>query len=143
MAAHESLSSQFTRFDTDPDFTAEHSYLRKKDDGSQVAMSYLDTPQGRFHYDVRTSPGHFDVEVKHNESTIGRMYGPGAAPSETGGLPIGEVSVHSNYARRGLATQMLRLARQNMPEGINIVPGSQLTASGAKWVKGLKEKGIE
>jgi hypothetical protein len=30
-----------------------------------------------------------------------------------------------------------------MPEGVNIVPGSQLTPSGEKWVKGLREKGIE
>ena len=142
MAAHENLSGQFTRFDTDPDFTAEHSYLNKKEDGSQVAMSYMDTPQGRFHYDVRTGPGHFDVEVKHDNNTIGSMYGPGAAPSDPQGLPIGEVSVHSNYARRGLATQMLRLARKNMPEGVNIVPGSQLTPSGKKWVDGMKEKGM-
>jgi hypothetical protein len=143
MAAHENLSNQFARFDTDPDFTAEHSYLRKRDDGSQVAMSYMDTPQGRFHYDVRTGPGSFNVEVKHDKTTIGSMYGPGAAPDEPNGLPIGEVSVHSKYSRRGLATQMLRLAKQNMPEGVNIVPGSQLTPSGEKWVKGLREKGIE
>lgn len=134
---------QFGRFDEDPDFSAEHSYLKRKDDGSQVAMSYRDTPQGRFFYDVRTSPGAFNVEVKHNDKTIGSMYGPGAAPDASGGLPVGEVSVHSQYARRGLATQMLRLARQNMPEGVNIVHSSELTASGKKWVEGLKRKGVD
>lgn len=134
---------QFQRFDTDPDFTAEHSYLQDRKDGTRVAMSYLDTPEGRLHYDVRTSPGHFDVSVKHGSTPIGNLYGPGAAPDESGGLTIGEVSVHSRYQRRGLATQMLRLARQNMPEGVNIVHSSQLTPRGAKWVRGLKEKGIE
>ena len=134
---------QFFRFDEDPDFSAEHSYLKKKDDGSQVAMSYRDTPQGRFSYDVRTSPGHFDVTVEHKGKLIGNLYGPGAAPNAQGGLPVGEVSVHSGYARRGLATQMLRLARQNMPEGVNIVHSTELTPRGEKWVEGLKRKGID
>lgn len=138
-----SLGPQFSRFDIDPDFAAEHAHVRKKADGSQVAMSFIDTPQGRLSYDIRTSPGSFDVEVKHGNTTIGAMYGPGAAPEEPEGLPIGEVSVHSKYQRRGLATQMLRLARQHMPEGVNIVPGEVLTESGKKWVAGLNKKGIK
>jgi RimJ/RimL family protein N-acetyltransferase len=137
------LSPQQFSFTEDPDFSAEHAYLKKKDDGSQVAMSYRDTPHGRFFYDVRTSPGAFNVEVRHKDKPIGAMYGPGAAPDATDGLPIGEVSVHSGYVRRGLATQMLRLARQNMPEGVNIVHSSVLTSSGKKWVEGLKNKGID
>ena len=134
---------QFHRFDTDPDFTAEHSLLKDKD-GGRTALSYVDTPEGRFHYDVRTGPGGFDVSVSHGRTLIGNLYGPGAAPDNPEGLPIGEVSVHSKYGRRGLATQMLRLARQNMPEGAPpIVHSSELTPRGEAWVKGLKDKGIE
>lgn len=132
------------QFNQDPDFTAEHSYLREKDDGTRVAMSYIDTPEGRLHYDVRTSPGSFDVEVRHKNTLIGNLYGPGAAPNVSEGLPIGEVTVHSNYQRRGLATQMLRLARQNMPEGAPpIVHSTELTPRGKAWAEGLKKKGIE
>jgi ribosomal protein S18 acetylase RimI-like enzyme len=132
------------QFITDPDFGAEHSYLKQKPTGERVAMSYVDTPEGRLHYDVRTSPGSFNVEVKHGSKTIGSMYGPGASPGDTETeIPIGEVSVHSQYARRGLATQMLRLARQNMPEGVNVVHSPVLTESGKKWVKGLRDKGVD
>jgi hypothetical protein len=131
------------QFNIDPDFTSEQSHLREKG-GNRVAMSYIDTPEGRLHYDVRTGPGHFDVEVKHGNTPIGALYGsdtePGSSKKE---LPIGEVSVHSKYQRRGLATQMLRLARQNMPEGVSIVHSTSLTPRGAKWVEGLKNKGIE
>lgn len=131
------------QFNIDPDFKAEHSYLSEKD-GSRVAMSYRDTPEGRLFYNVRTGPGHFDVEINHDNTTVGRLYGPGAAPAVEGGLPIGEVSVHSKYQRRGIATQMLRLARQNMPEGAPpIVHSTELTPRGEKWVAGLKKKGID
>jgi hypothetical protein len=133
------------QFDRDPDFNdPDKSYLKVDEDGSKVAMSYVDTPEGRMHYSVHTGPGFFDVNVRHGEKHIGSLYGPGAAPggSETE-LPIGEVSVHSKYGRRGLATQMLRLARQQMPEGFSIIHSAQLTNSGKKWVEGLKSKGIE
>lgn len=136
-------SDQFFRFDKDPDFSSEDSLLRKKDDGSQTAMSYVDTPHGRFLYDVRTSPEGFNVSVEHKGKLIGNLYGPIGQPEEPNNLPIGEVSVHSKYGRRGLATQMLRLARQNMPEGVNIVHSTELTPRGAKWVEGLKKKGID
>ena len=132
--------AQFFRFDTDPDFTAEHSYVRKSDDGSQVAKSYIDTPHGRIRYDVRTSPKSFDVEVMHENTTIGAMYGPIGTPKDPNTLSIGEISVHSKYTRRGLATQMLRLAQQNMPEGVNIVPGRHLTSDGKKWAQSLENR---
>lgn len=131
---------QFLRFDTDPDFTAEHAYVRKSDDGSQVAKSYIDTPHGRIRYDIRTSPKSFDVEVMHGNTTIGAMYGPIGTPKDPNTLSIGEISVHSKYTRRGLATQMLRLAQQNMPEGVNIVPGRHLTPDGEKWSKSLENR---
>lgn len=139
------LGPQF-RFDNDPTFEGENSYVRKKEDGDQTKMTVMHTPEGRFDYDVRTRPGAFDIEVKHNNTVIGAMYGPNPGESsdeKPGKVPIGSISVHSKYARRGLATQMLRLARQHMPEGNEIVHSSALTTGGERWVEGLKRKGIE
>ena len=141
-------SDQFS-FAEDPDFEGEHAFKPADRDGVRRRKSYVDTPGGRLHYDVRTSPEGFYADVSGNfgtssSATLGFIHGPGSAPDEEGGLPIARVEVHPAMRRRGIATQLLRIARQNMPEGAPpIVHSKVLLDDGERWIAGLKRKGIE